>query len=264
MAIMTADEIADIRLLLAAVGDYLLRTRTWCLPKNNPSSLDQRVDDMVRNATEMLTHNLKKRYPDDQYVTPDMGVQPKSPTGVSWVLVPLDGRVSFASHSSFWSVGILCFDENAKQALFYGVYFPALNKTVVCGKDIPPELNGEKLKPLSASDDNLIVALEAGPDKENLNFPQVDGQNAWSVLEFDCTTYSLLELAQGNIYGLHIARVNPWIVMGMVYVIQALGGEVKFHSTTDQETGPFSFKAGKSGFMAKMSQILNAPEAADQ
>jgi len=122
-------ELRDLALVAAReAGELLLHGRPAHLTYETKSTATDVVTDMDRASEALLVNRLLGQRPDDGVIGEE-GASRASTTGITWVLDPIDGTVSYLYGQPMWAVSVAAEDELGGAVGV--VHVPALGETYV-------------------------------------------------------------------------------------------------------------------------------------
>ena len=115
------------------------------------------VTEWDRRSEEAIIETIKDHFPDHDFLAEERGASKEHPTGIQWIIDPLDGTVNFFHHIPMFCVSIAAAFRS--DILSGVVYHPLLNELFIAEKEKGAYLNGKRLK-VSATDvlDHSIAA----------------------------------------------------------------------------------------------------------
>lgn len=109
-------------------GELLLHGRPARLTYDTKSTATDVVTEMDRRSERLLVERLLGERPDDSVIGEE-GADSKGNSGITWVLDPIDGTVSYLYGQPMWAVSVAA--EDAHGGLVGVVHVPAIGETYV-------------------------------------------------------------------------------------------------------------------------------------
>jgi len=199
-----------------------------------------RYDKMV---DEMITREIKDRYPDHSMLTEESGFL-KGDADWLWIVDSLDGTSDFANSNPLFAV---CIAVMHKGELFSGaIYAPAINEFYLAEKGNGAYLNQRRIHVSETADigQSYLFYCEGG-EKDRLRTGGIIGRVYPEVMDMRKLGSAGLEtawVAAGKGEAYFTTQIEPWDVAPGVLLVQEAGGKV-----TDFEGD--AWKPGKSDLL---------------
>jgi myo-inositol-1(or 4)-monophosphatase len=145
------DDLLALAMTAARAAGALLRERfrapqTDVATKTSPTDM---VSDVDRSAEAMIFEGIRSERPDDSILGEESG-EAFGPSGLRWVVDPLDGTTNYLFGIPHWAVSIACEDASGP---FAGVVFDPLRDELFCARrDTGATLNGDPINVSDATD----------------------------------------------------------------------------------------------------------------
>jgi histidinol phosphatase-like enzyme (inositol monophosphatase family) len=256
------DELLDVANALAdAAREITLRYfRSTNLQTDNKfkAGFDP-VTEADRNAELEIRDILAKRRPDDSIFGEEFGYK-QGPSGLTWVIDPIDGTRAFISGIPSWGVLIGLDDGNGPilgivdQPYIGERFIGAFGRASLTTRDESRDITTRNCETLGEA--TLMSTFpEVGSEIERLGFEAVRDQVKLTRYGLDCYAYALL--AMGQIDLVIEADLNAYDVQGPIGVIQAAGGVVTNWQGGPAHNGGRLLAAGNAGLHAQALDILS-------
>ena len=145
------DDLLGLAITAARAAGTLLRER-FRAPQadvGTKSSPTDMVSDADRSAEALIVEGIRSERPDDSILGEETGEE-FGPSGLRWVVDPLDGTTNYLFGIPHWAVSIACEDTDG---VFAGVVFdPLRDELFSARRDCGATLNGDVLKVSEAKD----------------------------------------------------------------------------------------------------------------
>ena len=180
-----------------------------------------------RAVEALVTERLRAAFPADG-IMGEEGARHPGTSGRVWVIDPIDGTFNFVRGGRQWAVSIGLIAEG--RPIFGIVHAPAAGVTLAGGLNHLPLMNGQPLPPLGPfRPARGVVGLSVSPlfaSAERQEILRRITDEAGLMLRIcNASTWSLIELATGEVDG-HIGfGERAWDVMGALPVVMALGAQ---------------------------------------
>jgi myo-inositol-1(or 4)-monophosphatase len=187
------------------------------------------VTESDRRSEELLVARVRERFPDHSILAEESGAS-GAPTGVRWLIDPLDGTTNFAHNYPFFcvSIGVEVDGELAAGV----VHDPIRGETFAAARGHGATLDGHPIhvSDIAAVEDALLVtgfhySIRERPEP-TLSLFREFLLRAQGVRRDGSAALNLCYLACGRFDGFWEARLSPWDMAAGVLIVREAGGTV--------------------------------------
>jgi myo-inositol-1(or 4)-monophosphatase len=213
-----------------------------------------------RAVEALLIDGLRRAFPEDG-ILGEEGGDHLGTSGRVWVIDPIDGTFNFVRGGVQWAVSVGLFAGG--RPVLGIVHAPAAGLMLTGGIDHAPELNGQPLPPLAPfAPARGVIGLSLSarmPLETRLAFLGRAMDEAGVMLRIcNASTWSLIELARGEVDGHVGLGEQAWDVMGMLPIVTALGATGTPPWPDDRLGARIYHVVGKPGLVAQMAPLVAA------
>lgn len=201
------------------------------------------VTEVDRESERLIVELLLKRFP-DHAILAEEGSYPDIPSGLRWIIDPLDGTTNYA-HGFPWfcvSIGL----EAAGELVAGVVFNPFYDELFTATKGGGAYLNGARLQVSSRAPlrDTLLATgfpYDSATDPAN-NFDNFIAfqKAARGIRRAGAAALDLASVAAGRLDGFWELKLKPWDVAAGILLVREAGGTV-----SDFDGAPVSLSGGR-------------------
>jgi len=189
-------------------------------------------NDMVSNAdrgVEMLLRDaIARQFPDDGILGEEYGLQP-GPSGITWVIDPIDGTANFVRGRPHWCVSIAC--VMADRIITGCIFDPVHDELYLAGYDTPSTRNGTPIHVTNVGDIDLAtVGIGLKPAKgESTGLAMITPMTEAGARLYRNSSgaLSLAYVADGRLDAYVEEHMHPWDFMAGALLVRQAGGAVR-------------------------------------
>ena len=189
-------------------------------------------NDMVSNADRgvelLLRDAIAEHFPEDGILGEEYGHEP-GPSGVTWVIDPIDGTANFVRGRAHWCISIACLQGN--EIIAGCIYDPVHDELYLAGRDTPSTRNG---KPIHVTDVNEIdlatVAIGLKPFKgksEGLAMITPMVEAGTRLYRNSSGALSLAYVADGRLDAYVESHMHSWDFFAGALIVRQAGGRLR-------------------------------------
>ena len=222
-------QISDIIKFIKSVGTSLLKDHSDI--KVFQKGQGDYVTERDLCVQHVIKQELKKRYPNIQFLAEEENESPDDYHSSYWVLDPIDGTTNYICdyHHSAISLALV-----AKQEVQFGIiYNPYLDEMFYAIKNQGAFLNGKRIFCTTAPLNNIIVAIGTSPYYKNektleynFNLYKKIFNNCLDIRRSGSAALDLAYVACGRVGGYVEQNVKIWDYAAGKLLIQEAGGMV--------------------------------------
>lgn len=208
--------------------------------KSTPTDLVSEADLAAERTIREL---LRARRPGDRLLGEEGGedaLGEGEPTGVRWVVDPLDGTINFLFGLPQWSVSVAC--EDASGAIAGVVHDPSRGETFAATRDGDATLGGQAIRGSSRADlaTALVVtgfAYDAGVREAQARVAAALLPRVRDIRRLGSAALDLAWTACGRCDAYYERDVHPWDVAAGALICARAGLEVRVLEPAGEEPG---------------------------
>jgi myo-inositol-1(or 4)-monophosphatase len=226
--------------------------------KTGPSDLVSQADRQVEDAVRaVLSHSR----PDDA-VLGEEGGEVSGTSGITWVIDPIDGTLTYLYGLADWTVSIAAARSEGGEVLAGVVVSPVLDRFVAACSGGGTTLNGRPVRVRESADiDHALVSVNFGrADRREKAGRMVDAlvPRVRHVRRGGSTAAGLAEVATGTADAAWTPGAQPWDIAAGVLLVQEAGGVIGDLDGVTQTGWPASGEvlAAPAGLWEPMRALL--------
>ncbi|ACM30994.1 inositol monophosphatase [Agrobacterium vitis] len=233
------------------------------LPVETKGHLDL-VTEADKDVEEFLIASLRKAFPDDGIMGEESG-EIAGTSGRVWVIDPIDGTFNFVRGGQNWAISVGLYEN--RRPSFGVIYAPVRDLTLVGGKTVPTQLNGQPIKPLPALDmSRASTGFSYHPSASTADRLEVirfisDDLNI-SFRFCGAATLSMIEVAMGETDGYVSLGDSTWDVMAALPILSNLGISNTIDWDSIDLSSKLRFACGSEEFLSKVRPLIEKVSAA--
>lgn len=222
------------------------------------------VTEYDKLSEECILSLILSHFPSHAFIAEERGASDPSPSGITWLIDPLDGTVNFARGLPHFSVSIAA---AAHTEIVSGVvYQPMTNELFVAEKGKGAYLNGKRLHVSHTKDLDQAMLSTGFPYNVDQNPLHCIDQfvhmlkRGIPVRRLGSAAMDLAYVAAGRFDAYWEATLHPWDIAAGKLLVEEAGGRVTHQNGTPHEIfGYKSLLATNEALHPQMLQHLRAP-----
>lgn len=178
---------------------------------------------------EVLINAIRKRFPDDNFVTEETNNQ-NEVKGRTWIIDPIDGTSHYMKDSLFFGIQLCFVDEG--ETKFSILYLPKVNELYYASKGNGVYLNHKKLSVRPAVDVAQCTVEFCGSlhkkteeKRRVLSFLMNSEDRVANFVHINACCWAFANLVSGRTDALVLSTIKPWDIMPGMMLAKEMGME---------------------------------------
>lgn len=209
-------------------------------------------NDLVSNADRgvelLLREAIMRDFPEDGILGEEYGHEP-GPSGITWVIDPIDGTANFVRGRPHWCVSIACLEGN--EIIAGCVYDPVHDELYLAGKHTASTRNGQPIRVTAVDEiDRATIGIGLKPSKGDSSglsmlAPMVEA--GARLYRNSSGALSLAYVADGRLDAYVERHMHSWDFFAGALIVRKAGGVMRDFdpSTALSEGAPVIASNGK-------------------